>query len=1067
MRLCGFHIDGFGIFRDQSLQGLPAGLVLFVGNNESGKTTLMEFIRTMFFGFPRRQRNGYPPLRGGAPGGRLLVEMQDGRRVMIARTEKAVTIAEAEGGSLKAEPSAHLLGGMDRGTYERVFALGLTELAGLDVLTEESVRGRLLAAGSGLGMSSGPATMKALDDELANLLKERGTAPIINNLVRQLKEGEGRLKPLQGQAAEYAACQAKREELELRITTARREADQIGQRLRRVEQLRRAREPWVRWSAARKKLVALDVAKGFPLNGLERLETLKRDIEQLREVRRAREDEALRLEQQLSRLAVEEVGLEHRQEIEALIGEREKLQQAVKDYPLLTEAKDQAEEEFQRRLRELGPEWDAARLAQMDTSVSVRHRVQEFGRQFEGVEHKAQETMALQRMRQEAEWEAKRAVEETRRRLDELPPPAVTDEQRMHDQQDAVRTLRGNLHEKTVAAVQLTEKRSALQDAVTRAASLQKQIRHRPDQLSSWTPWAALAAWVILGGVLGVQGAVLPAIIVLLVGGGLVGGLLYFRRRQAGAETSDLQTASQEAVGAQRRLEAETRTLSERVEILGKTIERLAGSAGLATPRDLTEWEATAAQLERAKEDLMGWKTLERQHREAEERWREAHAQFERAAQEADQAHQEQQRLWKVWQAWLSARGVLDAVRPQGFETVVQAVESARVAQARLQEAQLRVSQLAEYIQSTRQGISRVLEAVGRPTDSADIGVAEVDALRLALDAAREARRRREEIGARLEEARAEGLRLRDQLEGKQKQVTALLREARVGDEDEFCRMAGRYEEWCVYQKQVEAEDLLLRAIAGAPEEQAALDKELAAISPIQIQAEEDRRHARLQELEKDMSEGEREVGGLNEKLLRLAQDEEPGHLLLEQQTIREQLSDATKRWAKLVFCRHLLSQAQGIYERERQPQVIREADRFLKTMTDQRYGLLLGIGDSNIQLEDTTLSRKEEPTWSSGLADQVYLAVRLGLAREFGRHSEPLPVVLDDVLVKFDPIRQLGAARVILEFAREQQILLFSCHPEVGAIMEQARQEPFFQDTVVAAYTVSDGAILPSTGVS
>ncbi len=1069
MRLCGFHIDGFGIFRDQSLQSLPAGLVLFVGNNESGKTTLMEFIRTMFFGFPRRQRNGYPPLRGGAPGGRLLVEMQDGRRVMIARTEKAVTIAEPEAGSLKAEPSAHLLGGMDRGTYERVFALGLTELFGLDVLTEESVRGRLLAAGSGLGMSSGPATMKALDDELANLLKERGTSPIINNLVRQLKEGEGRLKPLQGQAAEYAACQAKREELELRITTARREADQIGQRLRRVEQLRRAREPWVRWSAARKKLVSLDVAKGFPLNGLERLETLKRDIEQLREVRRAREDEALRLEQQLSRLAVEEVGLEHRQEIEALIGEREKLQQAVKDYPLLTEAKDQAEEEFQRRLRELGPDWDAARLAQMDTSVSVRHRVQEFGRQFEAVEHKAQETMALQRMRQEAEWEAKRAVEETQRRLDELPPPPVTDEQRMQDQQDAVRTLRGHLHEKAVATVQLTDKRVALQDAVTRAASIQKQIKQRPDQSSSWTPWVALAAWVILGGVLEAQGAFLPAVIVLLVGGGLAGWLLYLRRRHAGAETSragELQAALHDAMGAQRRLDAEIRALSERLETLGKTIEGLAQGAEISTPRDLAEGEALATQLERAKENLQGWKILERQHREAEERWREAHAQFERAAQEADQGQQEQQRLWKVWQAWLAARGVIDAVRPQGFETVVQAVESARVAQARLQEAQLRVTQLEEYIQSTRQGICRVLEALGRPPDSAEVGVEEVDALRLALDAAREARRRHEEVGARLEESRAEGLRLRDQLEGKQKQMTALLQEARVGDEDEFRRMAGRHEEWLVCQKQVEAEDLLVSAIAGTPEEQAALDRELAVTSPIQIQAEEDRLHIRLEELGKDMSEGEREVGGLHEKLLRLAQDEESSHLLLELQTTREQLSDAMKRWAKLVFCRHLLSQAQGIYERERQPQVIREADRFLKTMTNQRYGLLLPIGDRNVQLEDTTLTRTEEPTWSSGLADQVYLAVRLGLAREFGRHSEPLPVVLDDVLLKFDPIRQLGAARVILEFARDQQVLLFSCHPEVRAIVEEVNREPSFQDTVVAAYTVSDGTILPSTGV-
>ena len=63
MYLSGFHIDGFGIYHDQGVQDLPPGLVLFVGDNESGKTTLMEFLRTLLFGFPRRaaKRNDYEP----------------------------------------------------------------------------------------------------------------------------------------------------------------------------------------------------------------------------------------------------------------------------------------------------------------------------------------------------------------------------------------------------------------------------------------------------------------------------------------------------------------------------------------------------------------------------------------------------------------------------------------------------------------------------------------------------------------------------------------------------------------------------------------------------------------------------------------------------------------------------------------------------------------------------------------------------------------------------------------------------------------------------------------------
>ena len=79
MRICGFHIDGFGIFHDQGIQDVPGGFALFLGQNESGKTTLMEFFRAALFGFPdrRSKRNRYEPLRGGNHGGRLKVVMDE------------------------------------------------------------------------------------------------------------------------------------------------------------------------------------------------------------------------------------------------------------------------------------------------------------------------------------------------------------------------------------------------------------------------------------------------------------------------------------------------------------------------------------------------------------------------------------------------------------------------------------------------------------------------------------------------------------------------------------------------------------------------------------------------------------------------------------------------------------------------------------------------------------------------------------------------------------------------------------------------------------------------------
>ena len=56
------------------------------------------------------------------------------------------------------------------------------------------------------------------------------------------------------------------------------------------------------------------------------------------------------------------------------------------------------------------------------------------------------------------------------------------------------------------------------------------------------------------------------------------------------------------------------------------------------------------------------------------------------------------------------------------------------------------------------------------------------------------------------------------------------------------------------------------------------------------------------------------------------------------------------------------------------------------------------------METEGGEVRRPEE--LSRGTAEQLYLALRFGLIEEFARHAEPLPVVMDDILVNFDEAR-------------------------------------------------------------
>ena len=65
----------------------------------------------------------------------------------------------------------------------------------------------------------------------------------------------------------------------------------------------------------------------------------------------------------------------------------------------------------------------------------------------------------------------------------------------------------------------------------------------------------------------------------------------------------------------------------------------------------------------------------------------------------------------------------------------------------------------------------------------------------------------------------------------------------------------------------------------------------------------------------------------------------------------------------------------------------------------------------------------------SGGQRDQLYLAVRLGIAAFVGA-SDPLPLILDDPFVHFDDDRFAAAAQFLAEHTSPaQQPILFTCH--------------------------------------
>ena len=79
MRITDLEVEGYGVWSGLRIEKFSDALNVLYGPNEAGKTTLLQFIRSMLYGFSPARRKYLPPVHGGRPGGVLDLAGPHGR----------------------------------------------------------------------------------------------------------------------------------------------------------------------------------------------------------------------------------------------------------------------------------------------------------------------------------------------------------------------------------------------------------------------------------------------------------------------------------------------------------------------------------------------------------------------------------------------------------------------------------------------------------------------------------------------------------------------------------------------------------------------------------------------------------------------------------------------------------------------------------------------------------------------------------------------------------------------------------------------------------------------------
>ena len=1005
MKFTELEITGFGVWHSLALRELADEMTVFYGPNEAGKTTLLEFVRSMLFGFSADRRERYLPPMSGAPGGGNLRVSSGGQSHRIARAtddgiERVEVIIDEDYRAPATQAALErLLGEVDEATYSSVFAFGLHEIQQLAVLSDTKAGELLYELSLGLDRRSLLDVVREVDASRNRLLSIDGRPSMVVQLASQRDRLEEDIAELRQATPRYVALHQDRSELDRQLAEGDAGAKQLEDKVHRHALAMTVADAWRRRAAVDAQISAARPTPPLPPGALRRLDAYKARYRACRGRMRALAAELRTLRGDQQRLAVNEALCRGAARIEAL-----------------------AEQQ---------PWLDALRtqIAQLEETVAAA----ELEHESIGDRRLAGAT-APSRVEQKTLFEQASAVSAARRKLRES---LAKGDQGHRASQAAAAQLASQLgkNETGGLAKQLEQagnlvtqfrRRIGLEERIDQLTRQQKELE---EETYSSLEGQMLPAWLL--GSLGAVFALGVALILakLLLPSSLMGSMgwplaLLGALGTAGAAATKLlmeRSAERSLDTAQNRLTQVTGQLATAKEDMAAIDAELPRGGGQLVSR-LQTAEREVARLEQ----LLPLEAEREDGRRTAESGRAS----------AQMLREDFRRARNAWRAALSKLGLPTTLRPRELKTFVRDANRRAKSAERLEGLRRELAARRGELAAVRSRIERLAVDVGSGAPAGEPLVQ----LRTLLSELRENEGRlaqRAALEKTIRTAERKRRRLKVKTRSLRKRREALLALAAAGSEKELRRRAQEQTELAALAEERAGLDHQIRlAIAGRM-----ADDEIGPLLSVEAASGASASKTQLAALRGKLLElGERR-GQLGEQMRILADDRKLAAKHIELAAVEERLKAAVRRWQVLAVCTQTLRTVREFYEREHQPAVLKEASRYLGPLTSGRYTRVWApFGEELLKVEQADGASLDVEQLSRGTREQLFLSLRLALVAALAERGLELPLVMDDVLVNFDDERAQAAVGVLGQFARAgHQLLVFTCHRHLAEMFRAA----------------------------
>ena len=1042
MRIQELQIDRFGVWRGLNLPLTTSNATVFYGPNEAGKSTLRRFIRGMLYGFqPQDEKTPGPQPTKVSCRGILRLE-HEGREYEIMRESQAGTRGRlsVEGDTDPARSQvllSRILGNAGEGLFENVFAIGLNELQELATLDGADVARHIYGLSLGLDGEKILTTQLTIDHDRKRLFSDDRMTGVIADLAKQLDGVDSQIGKTVDVSQKYVDLLAQREKLEAEVGKTKRRQVDVQQNLRGWQFFERVWGPWNKERTLRAEYNAMPSLVGVSEQALDELDKLDREIDSQDTRRRKLIEEARRLYEQAEALQLEPQFEEHVCTIRKLVEQQDQVRTMERTLPEKRARLEALRKECEERTPGSVSGLMNNPVDRMELGSSMTHLLLDRSRRYRGTV--TSRGRLLKRYKKATSNLAKKqaAFEDELRQFGGLTiAQAKTNASRRLDELENLMRLRS--------------RQAALADAHAAASEYLNTATRRREL----PPFFYLCLWFFgVAGVIlflaGLYGSIFGLLRegvgpnVWLIGlcyaflGACSAGVTWTMREYFEPQQMDFGGLKQR----HRDLEAELNQVNRSMEkILQSESKRPGVSLDLAERSDpnaeITETDVMAAIRRRLVDlDMLGNREAELDEtRRKLSLWRQA---IQHRQKEVSTARRD-------WCDLLRKLGLSETIKiSEAFQSWEKIAESRSVFSdwKQAQKEHDRDRQQVDAFRKTVEDLSKELNP-GKPVGDMYLLVSEWDRRLRNLE---ERRRERSALKLASKQKRRDAEQFDGPITDLRGRREALLVRCNCTNRDELVakiKLLKRAAELATLLSMAKGE---LETVARAEPELALVEDDLLAYDPGRNKRSIEAATDEITQLDRSLQQTYEVLGRVKAELRDLENDRRASSLRYDRAQIQADLHSAIAQLVTGDAAARSLERLRKKLESDGQTGTLKLASNYLSQLTCGKYRRIWApIGERHLVVDDEQGQSLRVEHLSSGTREQVFLAARLAMSREFADRGAGLPLVLDDVTVNFDQVRTEAAVKTLLDIAdRGQQVLLFTCHQHVANLFQQQGIEP------------------------